>query len=318
MIRLTRAGATVTARAPAKLNLFLEILGKRPDGFHELETLMTTVAIYDHLQLASHAGNEIELAASWGLGYQAQAQASLSRGEPSVWEPLPSGPNNLVFRALSKLRELTGEERGVTVTLVKQIPAAAGLGGASSDAAAAILAGNLFWNLQLPHEQLLAIANSLGSDIAFFMNESLPAVTAAVCRGRGERVEAVRNLPSLPCVVVRPPAGLATPAVFRACRPSLQPRSVEPLVAALQAGRIAEAGGLLHNGLQAAACELSPWVARLKQLFDQFAVAGHQMSGSGTTYFALCQHSRQARQLAGRLRQAGVGAVFSTRTAATN
>ena len=177
MIRLTRAGATVTARAPAKLNLFLEVLGKRPDGFHELETLMTTVAIYDHLQLAPHPGNEITLDASWGLGYQAQAQAALIKGEPSVWEPLPSSPNNLVFRVLSKLRELTGEQRGVSVSLVKQIPAAAGLGGASSDAAAALLAGNLFWNLKLPAQQLLAIANSLGSDIAFFMNDTLPAVT---------------------------------------------------------------------------------------------------------------------------------------------
>jgi 4-diphosphocytidyl-2-C-methyl-D-erythritol kinase len=158
----------------------------------------------------------------------------------------------------------------------------------------------------------------LGSDIAFFMNDTLPAVTAAVCRGRGERVEVVHNLPAIPCVVVRPPAGLATPAVFRACRPTSQPQSVEPLIAALQAGNSAAAGRLLHNGLQDAACELSPWVARLKQLFDQYAVIGHQMSGSGTTYFALCQHSRQARQLAGRLRQAGVGTVFSTMTAATN
>ncbi|MFM7845279.1 MAG: 4-(cytidine 5'-diphospho)-2-C-methyl-D-erythritol kinase [Planctomycetota bacterium] len=316
MIRVTRAGQTVSARSPAKLNLFLEILGKLPNGYHELETLMTTVSIYDTLELAPHDSSDIELEANWGLGYQARSCADLAAGAATVWEALPDSRSNLVYRALDRLRESTGERRGVRASLVKQIPAAAGLGGASGDAAAALLAGNEFWNLGLKSEQLLAIANSLGSDIAFFMTAAATPITSAVCRGRGERVEPIAHLPSIPCVLVRPPAGLATPAVFRICRPSPQPRAVEPLITALQCGDLGAAGRLLHNGLQAAACELSPWVARLAKLLAKYEVAGHQMSGSGTTYFALCYHARQARQLAGRLQQAGVGAVYQAVTAA--
>ncbi len=315
MIRVTWVGDTISARSPAKLNLFLEILGKLPDGYHELETLMTTVSIYDFLQLAPSDSSDIELEANWGRGYQARANADLSAGRATVWEALPDSRSNLVYRALDRLRESAGERRGVRASLVKQIPAAAGLGGASGDAAAALLAGNQFWNLGLGQEKLLTIANSLGSDIAFFMSAAATPISSAVCRGRGERVEPIAHLPSIPCVLIRPPAGLATPAVFRACRPSSQPRSVEPLITALRRGDLGTAGRLLHNGLQPAACELSPWIARLAKMLAEFEVAGHQMSGSGTTYFALCYHARQARQLAGRLQQAGVGAVYQAVTA---
>jgi 4-diphosphocytidyl-2-C-methyl-D-erythritol kinase len=193
--------------------------------------------------------------------------------------------------------------------LVKRIPAAAGLGGGSSDAAAALVAANEGWQLGRSHDELAEWAAELGSDVPFFLVGG-----PAVCRGRGERVAPVAGLGLLHFVVVRPPAGLSTAAVYGVCRAAAQPQAALPLIDALRRGDWQQAGRRLLNRLQPAAETLSPWVKRLEEEFSQLDFLGHGMSGSGTSYFGLCRHARHARRSARRLEANGVGSVFAVRS----
>jgi 4-diphosphocytidyl-2-C-methyl-D-erythritol kinase len=310
-----RFGHHTAVLVPAKLNLFLEVLGKRADGYHELETLMTTVGIYDRLSVAPRDDGQIALACRWRSGHDAQTRQLLNRDCQSPYEPLPPPHTNLVMRALEQLRQRAGESRGLDVWLEKSIPAAAGLGGASADAAAALMAANKAWNLHWSPTRLVQLASELGSDIPFFMSSG-QASRAAVCRGRGEHIEPAGGVPRLPCVVVRPPTGLSTAQVFKACRPASTAVSVEPLLAALKSGDRRRIGSAMYNRLEDAAVELSPWIARLRHWFAKREVVGHQMSGSGTSYFAICRSQAQAGRVAALARHASLGAVFVAATPA--
>lgn len=303
-------GAGCEVQTPAKLNLFLEVLGRRPDGFHELETLMTTVSLCDSLVCQVEPDGPVRLDCAWAVGLQAASREASRADRACAWEALPPEHENLALRAVEALRRAAGEPRSARLRLIKRIPAAAGLGGASSDAAAALVAANEVWGLNWSRERLQAVAATLGSDIPFFLTAGGVWPGAAVCRGRGERIEPVPDWPTLAFVAVRPPVGLSTPAVFRECRPPAEPRSVEPLLEAARTGDLGRIGRLLHNGLQAAAGRLSPWIGRLEHEFNRLDLPGHAMSGSGSTYFGVCRHAGQARRAAGRLRNRVDGAVF--------
>lgn len=295
-----RSAERVTVQAPAKLNLFFEVLGKRPDGYHEIEMLVAPVGLYDTLCFQSQDREEIRFTCQKASG------AWAAQGE---WLPdVPEGPENLVVRAVELLRSRAGIERGAWIHLVKRIPAAAGLGGGSSDAAAALWAANLAWQLGWSSDALGRLGAELGSDVPLFFTGA-----AAICRGRGERVEAVPEIPSLDYVIVRPPAGLSTAAVYRACRPASQPRRMEPLLEALRSGNLGEAGRWLFNRLEPAAESLSPWIERLRRELARLDCPGFQMSGSGTCCFALCRHAGHARHVAARLRARSVGAAIAVR-----
>lgn len=292
--------------APAKLNLFLEVLAKRADGFHEIETLMVPINLYDTLYFSvdpnnrKESGERIELHCGWA------SPAALPAA--CAGAPLPEGERNSVVRALELLRQRCGIRRGATVRLIKRIPVAAGLAGGSSDAAAALVAGNLGWKLGLSAEALADLAGEVGSDVPFFLQHA-----AAICRGRGERIEPCARLTGLHFVVVYPPAGLGTADVYRGCRPAEVPRPAHALVEALWQRR-SSAGRLLHNGLEPAAARLSPWIPRLEQEFARQDVLGARMSGSGTSYFGLCRSAGHARRVAGRLRTRGLGHVYAARS----
>lgn len=247
------------------------------------------------------------------LYFRDEAQGSLTLEVERVAseeadEPLPPPEQNLVIRALELLREDSGCRQGARIRLVKRIPMAAGLAGGSSDAAAALVAGNLGWRLGYSRERLAMLAARLGSDIPFFLLGS-----PALARGRGERLESCRRNFPLWFVIAKPPAGLSTAAVYKNCAPSDQPRTVGPLVEALERGNLGESGKQLWNRLQPTARTLSPWIERLEREFAGLDLPGHLMSGSGTSYFGLCRNGAQARALAGRLRQRGIGQVFMAR-----
>jgi 4-diphosphocytidyl-2-C-methyl-D-erythritol kinase len=360
--KLTRSHSSVVIQAPAKLNLFLEILGRRSDGFHELETLMATVSIRDTLEFTATSDPSLHLDCHWSEGLeshriqlekrnlpgpqgQAGREAPTSEGKAAErvaaeqvvaeqvvaeqvvaerevevmratahstslatatpWESLPPPEDNLVLRALDRLRRQAGVELGARVRLSKRIPSAAGLGGASSDAAAALWAANLAWQLDWSTDQLACLAAELGSDIPFFFSGGV-----AVCRGRGEEISELDGLPVLDFVVVRPAEGLSTADVYRRCRPADVARCSSDIVNAWRRGDRAAVGRLLHNGLQEPARQLSPAISQLQTAMEACGVLGHQLSGSGTSYFGLCRHVRHARQVAGRLRSQGLGAVY--------
>jgi len=290
--------------APAKLNLFLEILGKRPDGFHEIDTLMTPVSLYDTLMLAPTDDGRIELT----------CEQSVDR--PCGDDAIPTGRTNIVVRALDALRNAADVSQGASVRLIKRIPMAAGMAGGSTDAAAALAAANVAWNLNWPAARLAELAASLGSDVPFFF-----ARTAAVCRGRGEQIEPLvapnsqQSLVPLDFVVVKPPVGLSTADVYRACKPAATPESSAAMADAWRRGDKTTLGRLLHNRLQDAAEHLCDWIDRLARESARFACLGHRMSGSGTSYFALCRNARQARRMAAELAGRGLGRTFALRTA---
>lgn len=300
-----RDGRLLFVRTPAKLNLFLDIHARRPDGFHELETLAVRVGIYDTLCFQEEESEESHLRL---FDTGVRSAGTEPRGSGLRLTDVPAGPDNLVLRAVRALQEHTGADRQVRITVWKQIPVASGLAGGSSDAAAVLVGLNRFWGLKLDSAELLKIGAALGSDVNFFLARS----SAAVCRGRGELIEPVRLPVAVPFVVARPQSGLSTAEVYGRCRPSAAPRPVEPLLRALQRGEIGRAATLLHNALQGPAAELNSDVSVLRRHFERLPVAGHQMTGSGTAWFGLCFNRAGARRAAARLRAVGVDRVFAT------
>ena len=287
--------------APAKLNLFLRVLRRRDDGFHDLETVMTSINIYDTLQFEEIESDSIDL------------KVIMSPSRNAHWiapEQITAGPKNLVIRAAELLRDYAGVQRGARITLIKRIPSAAGMGGGSSDAAATLGGLSRLWNLGLSRAELLTLAAKLGSDIGFFLEGS----SIAACRGRGELTEPLTAPTSLHFVIARPASGLSTPAVFKQCQPGRTSRGMEEFARSLTSADHRQMVRLLLNDLQPAAENLNDEVMRLRLLFDTLPVLGHQMSGSGTSYFGVCHSSRHARAMSARLKAAGVPWVHVARS----
>ncbi len=308
-----RFATQVVVLTPAKINLFLEVLGRRGDGYHEIETVLVPIRAYDSLIFTPKLSGGIELSCRWAIGLSARDVAR-PKEPPAAREllcdDLPCGPENLVWRACALLRERSGIEQGATMCLVKRIPAAAGLGGASSDAAAALIAGNLAWGLHWPFDRLLALAAELGSDVPFFLKRG-----AAIGRGRGEKLDGIRSS-RLHAVLIRPPVGLSTPRVYQHCQPKPQHVGAAGLVASLARGRASLVGRQLHNDLQTAAAKITAWIGMLQNEFAKQNLLGHQMSGSGSTYFGLCRSRRHARRVATRLRARNIGTAITAATIA--
>ena len=295
-----RYGSDVVVQAPAKLNLFFEILARRIDGFHEIETLVYPINLYDTLYFREHSGGQVEL----GL----ESVSGVWESDDSGSLAAPADTDNLVVRAVELLRRRAGISRGASLRLVKRIPSAAGLGGGSSDAAAALVAGNVGWNLGWSRSKLGHLAAELGSDVPLFLFDG-----PSFCRGRGELVEPVSGLGLLHFVVVHPPVGLSTAKVYGVCKVARRARCVTPLLDALGRGDLGTAGRSLFNRLELAAETLSPWIGQLRREFSRMDCLGYQVSGSGSCYFGLCRHARHARRVARRLQACGVGTAYAVR-----
>ncbi len=322
-MRVQREATYIRVETPAKLNLFFEVLGKRIDGFHEIETLMVPINLYDCLTFTPHFSGALPPPGAVWPPRAIVARQLADRGWDARWiaagpgfaDPktsnlgtLPPAADNLAVRAAVLLRRRAGVTAGATIRLLKRIPSAAGLGGGSSDAAATLLAGNLAWRIDWPRERLVELAAELGSDVPFFLSGG-----AAICRGRGEQVESLAQPDRLHAVVVRPPEGLTTAQVYARCTPGQPPRSVAPLVAALRCGDLGQVGRWIYNRLEQPAAELSAWIGRLGREFSRLGCVGAQMTGSGTSYFGICHHAVHARHVAGRLRARGIGFVYAVR-----
>jgi 4-diphosphocytidyl-2-C-methyl-D-erythritol kinase len=285
-----------TVRAPAKVNWYLELLSKRDDGFHQIETYMSTVSLYDTLSFSARSDSEISLRVIQ---------------DPTVdAESIPDGADNLVLKAAEAVRSLclrSDAQRGVDIVLRKRIPSAAGLGGASSDAAATIKALNYFWGSTLTANQMHETAAQLGSDVPFFLTGG-----TAFCEGRGELISSL-NVPTGHWIVIgKPSTGLSTPKVFSRVSLSgslpiskLQHRAAE-FGLRLKEGRIAAIGRSLCNRLQRFAVPLNDEIAEVRKEFqllqDLGRCCGHQLSGSGSSYFGLFHSKRLATNTALRLR----------------
>ncbi len=262
--------------SPAKINLFLEVLGKRPDGYHELETIMTRVSLCDSLSFENSSG-DINVSTTF-------VDSNDSR--------LIADPNeNLVYKTLARLRQCAGIQRGMQVKLNKRIPIQAGLGGASSNSAATLLAANELWDLNWPVEQLNSVAMELGSDISFFLFHGMK-----LCRGRGERIEPITAHFGTAIVIVMPPDGIETRLAFGKLVLPKKCKKPDSILAALDSGDMNSVAVQLHNRFSDAVNELSPWPKIIAAELKQTGALGGQVTGSGSSWFGIYKNFENAIQ----------------------
>ena len=261
--------------APAKINLFLLIAGKRPDGFHELETLMAKIDWTDELLFEPGQTDGIEL---------------VCRGPH--WAP--DGPDNLVWRACTLLLEKTRRSTPLRVTLTKNIPAGTGLGSASSDAAAALLGLNRFAELNQPMSVLHEIAAQLGSDIAFFLYGP-----AAYCTGRGEKIRPLDEIFPFTALILTPAISVPTKSVYANYkhRPAEYERWADKIKPLFEKKRVDSIAKICANMLELSCFELHRELAELKDRCEAFCGCRVCLSGSGSAMFILSPDLQQTPRL---------------------
>jgi len=243
--------------APAKINLSLKILGRLNDDFHEIETLITPITLCDQIEIVERAGT---------------GELEFHCDDPSV----PAGDDNLIVRAAKSFFAATKLTRAVSIDLRKRIPHGAGLGGGSSDAASTLLALDKLFGTDLPREALAKIAETIGSDVPFFIFES-----AALCKGRGELVRPLRLKDKLPLLLLKPQFSVSTRWAYTHWRGSLEIPGVSYAAQEF-------AGQILLNDLERPVFEKFIFLAQLKMwLLEQPEVGAALMSGSGSTIFAV-------------------------------
>jgi len=270
---------TLEKLSPCKVNLVLNILGKRADGFHELETLMHPVRLFDRLTF-ERTGAAVQLTCS-------------AAG-------LPVDSRNLVCRAAEAFLDKAGIRDGVRLHLEKHIPLAAGLGGGSGNAATTLLGMNELFGAPLPEADLYEIAASLGSDIPFFLQER-----PALATGRGEKVESLNQFPALAgcCwILIHPGFGIATawayqelarfPEAFQG-----RPGRAAAVAEQLRRGDLTGACAGLYNSLEAPALDKYPILTLYQEFFRENGALGTLMSGSGSTTFALMRNREMASEV---------------------
>ncbi|MEI7937889.1 MAG: 4-(cytidine 5'-diphospho)-2-C-methyl-D-erythritol kinase [Verrucomicrobiota bacterium] len=267
-------------QSPCKVNLLLNILGKRADGFHELETVLYPIRVCDRLSFARTAE-----------GIQ------LSCNAPG----LPTDARNLVYRAAAMFLEAAKIRDGVRLELQKNIPLAAGLGGGSGNAATTLLGLNELFGEPLLPEQLQLIAADLGSDVPFFLQDQ-----PALATGRGEQIQPLGAFPALSgaaFLLIHPGFGIATAwayqrlARFPAALNGL-PGRAQKLITLLQAADLRAAGAEFYNSLEAPALEKYPLLALFQEFLRNNGAGATLMSGSGSTTFAVVQGLDAASALA--------------------
>ena len=290
----------VRVRVPSKVNLFLAVRGSRPDGYHDLVTVLQTVSIHDTV-LARLDGS---VASAHPAARRFMELAFTQEAGPEV----PPGADNLAVRAARELMGLVGVgtsqregEGTVPVTrlhLTKRIPVAAGMAGGSADAAATLLALNQLWGTDLGREELRDIAAELGADVPFCVTGGTAlatgtgAATAQVlCRGAYHWVVGISGEP------------LSTPAVYRAFDEVGSPSEAEPdaVLQALRTGDAEALGAALHNDLEVAAFSLRPELREARDAFLDHGALGALVSGSGPTVVGLAESAQHASELARRM-----------------
>ena len=278
------ASAVVTA--PGKINLTLDVSGVRPDGYHDLRSLVLGIDLCDRI-------------------------IGTTQNDPGVTivceDRRLCGPENLAARAARRLAEFRGREPNLRIELHKSIPVGGGLGGGSSDAAATLRLCNHLWKTGLDRAALARIGAELGSDVPFFF--SLPA---AIIRRRGEQVEPVKLGWSGWVLLVFVDKMVCTADVYRSWRPSDsvgQPREMDASMVEVSSGD--DLTAMLSNHLEAAVFRVCPEIGRVRQAIDGLGIGSLRVSGAGSTLFRLFDEVGAARDAAKRIRSAGINVTTS-------
>ncbi|MDR1479731.1 MAG: 4-(cytidine 5'-diphospho)-2-C-methyl-D-erythritol kinase [Planctomycetaceae bacterium] len=279
---LFQSDKNLTVLAPAKLNLFFEVHGRRSDGFHEITSLAVPIRLFDILTFEP-------------LMDSGKIEFSCLGGSKDV----PQNDDNIVVRALELFRKRYGIGFGIKAKLFKRIPSQAGLGGGSSDAVAALAAACRFWLPNVKTASLIPLAAELGSDCPLFLREG-----ATIACGRGERIETVPRIPKLHFVLFKPAEGLSTSTVYAKCmrEHDRKFRDVFEVSNSLAKGDLTRIGNQLFNRLETPASEIWSRFDEIKCRLEQFDFIAVRMSGSGTAFYGLCHNAKHSRYAAAKLR----------------
>ncbi|MGZ4111043.1 MAG: 4-(cytidine 5'-diphospho)-2-C-methyl-D-erythritol kinase [Tumebacillaceae bacterium] len=263
-----------TEKAQAKINLTLDVLHKRPDGYHEVEMVMQTVDLSDHLTFTEWDKDEIVLTCT----------------APYI----PLDERNLVYQAAHLVKRTFGVEKGIRIHIDKRIPVAAGLAGGSSDAAATLRGLNKVWELGQSLDQLAELGAKIGSDVPFCIYGG-----TAIARGRGEKIEHLPKVCPTWVVLVKPPIAVSTAEVYGRLRADEieEHPDTAGMVDALVTGDVQQISAKMGNVLEQVTFGMYPEVERIKQQLLKFGAQGALMSGSGPTLFALVERESKATRI---------------------
>ena len=264
-----------TYTSPCKFNLFLDVIDRRADGFHEVVTIIEPLSLNDRLHLQETSG-----------------KMEVYTDHPGI----PDGPDNIVYQAAQLIREEAGVKRGVVIRIEKRVPAAAGLGGGSANAARTLLRLNELWELNLSRQTMVRLSAKLGSDVPFFLNP-----TTSLCRGRGEESTPLPPTPNFWSVLINPGFPISTRWAYEQLEVS-SPRpphqNLEIIIDALKRSDLSTLGNSLYNIFQEV---LEPRIPRLHEILDFFRnnnTLGTILSGSGSTVVGIVPTEPEAQSLA--------------------
>ena len=298
----------LTRKAYAKINLGLDALRKRADGYHELAMVMQTVDICDELTFAVKETSGIELYVEWSRDGWTDTESFPKAGEV---QPVPSDQKNLVWRAAELLMDEFGIKKGVKITLKKKIPVAAGMAGGSSDCAATLHGINELFELGLSLHELQVRGVKLGADVPYCLLGG-----TALAEGIGEILTPLPPTPVCHLVVAKPAVSVSTPFVFKQLRVNelAEHPDIAGMCAAIRENDLDGVIGRLGNVLETAAIPHFPVVGELKEACKALGADGVLMSGSGPTVFAMFKSEQQAWEAADELKKTGLAVqIFVTR-----
>jgi 4-diphosphocytidyl-2-C-methyl-D-erythritol kinase len=270
---------TIFEKAPAKINLVLDVLHKRSDGYHEVEMVMTMVDLADRIEMRELPGDTIIISSQAGY--------------------IPLDEKNLAFQAARLIKEQYGVSKGVYIHLDKKIPVAAGLAGGSSDAAATLRGLNRLWGLGIAQQDLQKLGGELGSDVPFCI-----AGGTAIARGRGELLEPLPSPPPCWVILAKPPINVSTADVYGKLNAAVISRhpSVEKMREAIASDDFGAVCSKLGNVLEDVTMALHPEVRQIKECMVRFGADGALMSGSGPTVFGIVRRKSKAVRIYNALR----------------
>ncbi len=256
-------------KAPAKINLFLRVLRKRADGYHDIVSLMQKITLYDELIFSPRP-----------KGITLNCPGS----------ELPTSEDNLVFRAAKSIFAYANYPSGVEIKLIKKIPLAAGLGGGSSDAATTLIALNKIFSLNLKKSELMKLGAKIGADVPFFIFGN-----NALASGMGDKLKALQNLPKINLVMIKPPFQLSTKMVYKKLNLRLtRGKNNYSIPRFLKMSDIIQE---LHNDLESVSLKMHPELTDLKQMLFRHGALGALMSGSGPTVFGIFRDGKEAKKI---------------------
>lgn len=260
-------------KAPAKINLSLDVLRKREDGYHDVEMVMTTVDLADRIELNTLEEDRIEV---------------------SLWSRyVPNDERNLAYKAAKAFKQKYNINKGVHIKIEKVIPVSAGLGGGSTDAAAVLRGLNRLWNMDIPIEQLAELGSTLGSDIPFCVYGS-----TGIAKGFGEIIEPLPSPPPFWVVLAKPDIGVSTRTIFQRVKMDeiIHPNTNQ-VVEALYEKDFNKLCQNIGNSLEAITTGLHPEVLRIKEKMLHAGASGVLMSGSGPTVYGLVEQQSKAQRI---------------------